>query len=131
MPNISTTMPVKIMLTVGHNLCLYRHNLLGIIYATKAVANKAEASTRFEPPRRSWVRTPLKPQNLFLGFLRNRFSCFITTRITFSSILYPQCTYMIDIIFRHYLVTTLAVLHLVATHEPSSQSCAVAKSERF
>ena len=33
--------------------------------------------------------------NIFLTFLCNCFSCFITARITFTSILYLQCIYMI------------------------------------
>ena len=36
--------------------------------------------------------------HFFLGFFCNCFSCFITTRITFTSILYLQCIYMIYII---------------------------------
>ena len=45
--------------------------------------------------RRSWVRIPLEPQNFVLGFI-----CYCTTaKISFTSILYPQFTHMIFIIY--------------------------------
>ena len=37
--------------------------------------------------------------NFFLGFLFNSFSCFITARITSTSIIYLQYIYIINIIY--------------------------------
>ena len=39
------------------------------------------------------VVNPTEASELFLGFLSNCFSCFITARIICTSILYLQCTH--------------------------------------
>ena len=39
----------------------------------------------------------IEASEFFLGFLFNRFSCFITARITFTSILYPHCVVYIQV----------------------------------
>ena len=44
-------------------------------------------------------RTDINCHCFFLGLLYSCFSCFITARITFTGILYPQWIYMIHIIY--------------------------------
>ena len=88
---------------------------------------------------------PTSLRFFFLGFICNCLSYFITAGITFTCILYPQCTHMIFIIHTSChceRVTTVCVLnfllvevaytvHLPRIKKSVSQSRAVAKREHF
>ena len=56
---------------------------------------------------------PVEVSELFLGFLCNWFTCLITAKITFTCILYPQCIYMIYIIYTLLLLLFLFLLLLL------------------
>ena len=52
-------------------------------------------------PSNLLIRKPGSLRNFFLGFICNCLSYFTTEKITFTSILYPQFTHMICIIYTH------------------------------
>ena len=56
-----------------------------------AVTNKAQ--------NKFWGSSGIRALEFFLGFICNCLSYFITARITFTSILYPQCSHMLFIIY--------------------------------
>ena len=49
---------------------------------------------------------PVGASELFLGFICNCLSCFITARMTFTCILYPQFTHMIFITYTHHVIAS-------------------------
>ena len=69
--------------------------------------NNSQASTGFKPMTSTKVSgsNPIEALEFFLGFLCNCFGCFVTARITFTSILYPQC------ILWSYIISRFLCLH--------------------
>ena len=74
----------------------YELNSLLIYYQQSFIAQLVEHHTGIAEVM---ALDPVEASEFILGFLCNCFSCFITTKISFTSILYPQYIYMINLIY--------------------------------